>query len=59
MEILNSGEVVTISQLHNLEVTLELMDGRMIKTVEPRIDAIFEEIDTCGEICSNIIRVTE
>ena len=57
--ILNNGEVETISQLHNLEVTLYLLDGRMIKTIEPSIDAIFQEIDTCGTICSNIIRITE
>lgn len=59
LEILNSGEVTAIYQLHNLEVTLELKDGTSIKTIEPNIDAIFQEIDNCGVLCSNIIRATE
>ena len=59
VEILNSGEVESISQYHNLEVTLVLKAGTQIKTVEPSIDAVFQEIEKCGLPCSDIIKVTE
>ncbi len=59
VEILNSGKVETVVQLHNLEVTLVLIDGTSINTVEPIIDAIFEEVDKCGQPCENILLATE
>ena len=59
VEILNTGEVEAIYQLHNLSVTLEMKDGSMIETVEPVIDAIFHEIEKCGDPCSEIIMATE
>ena len=52
MEILNTGEVEMITQLHSLDVTLTMKDGSEIHTVEPQIDAIFDEIEKCGEACS-------
>ncbi len=59
IEILNSGEVVSVYQLHSLEVGLELEDGSMITTVEPRIDDIFHEVEKCGAPCQGIILATE
>ena len=59
VEILNSGEVVEVVQLHNLSVTLHMEDGSLIKTVEPLIDEIFREIDLCDLVCEGIILVTE
>jgi hypothetical protein len=59
IQILNSGEVVGIFQLHSLDVTLELEDGSMIHTVEPRIDDIFLEVERCGAPCQGIILATE
>ena len=59
VEILNTGQVTEAYQTHNLQVTLTLVDGRQIKTVEPSIDEIFREIEICGDICSNIILITE
>lgn len=59
VEILNSGEVETVVQLHNLEVTLVLKDGTSINTVEPIVDAIFEEVDKYGQPCENLILATE
>jgi hypothetical protein len=59
IEILNNGEVVGVYQLHSLKVTLELEDGSMITTVEPRIDDIFDEVEKCGAPCEGIILATE
>jgi PBP1b-binding outer membrane lipoprotein LpoB len=59
VEILNRGEVETVVQRHNLEVTLVLKNGASINTVEPIIDAIFQEVDKCDQPCKNIILATE
>ena len=59
VEILNSGDVEMVVQLHSLDVTLTMEDGSEIHTVEPRIDAVFEEIQKCGEPCSDIALATE
>jgi len=59
VEILNTGQVDSIFQTHNLDVSLVLIDGTTIKTVEPEIDAIFREVERCGRPCSNIMLATE
>ena len=59
IEILNSGAVEMAAQLHNLTVTLVLKDGSEIRTVEPTIDAIFDEVEKCGKPCSGITLATE
>jgi len=59
IELLNTGEVEQVFQLHNLTVTLIFKDGQQVKTVEPTIDAIFTEVQRCGAPCSNIILATE
>ena len=59
VKILNSSEVEMVTQLHNLDVILTLMDGTEIATVEPVIDDIFHEVERCGLHCSNIIIATE
>jgi hypothetical protein len=59
VEILNTGEVEMVVQLHSLDVMLTMKDGSEIHTVEPTIDAIFDEIERCGEPCSQIALTTE
>lgn len=59
VEILNTGEVEMVTQLHSLDVTLTMKDGSEIHTVEPTIDDIFAEIEKCGEPCSQIMMATE
>lgn len=59
IDILNSGEVVGVFQLHSLKVTLELEDGSMITTWEPGIDDIFDEVQKCGAPCEGIVLATE
>lgn len=59
VEILHSGNVEMVVQLHSLDVTLAMEDGSEIHTVEPTIDAIFAEIERCGDPCSDIAVATE
>ncbi|KAA3642348.1 MAG: hypothetical protein DWQ07_25275 [Chloroflexi bacterium] len=59
VEILNRGEVEQAFQLHSLEVTLYLKDGTEVRTKEPVIDAIFDEIDKCGAVCADVLLATE
>jgi hypothetical protein len=59
VELLNSGDVEMVVQLHSLDVTLTMKDGSEIHTVEPTIDAIFAEIEKCGQPCSQIAIATE
>jgi hypothetical protein len=59
VEIIQSGQVEMIAQLHSLDVTLTMKDGSEIHTVEPFIDAVFQEVDKCGKPCSTIILATE
>ncbi len=59
VDIIHSGQVEMVVQLHSLNVTLILKDGTEIHTIEPTIDAVFQEIDKCGLPCSEIIMATE
>lgn len=59
LEILNSGDVEMVVQAHSLDVTFTMKDGSQIHTVEPQIDAIFTEIQKCGEPCTRIVQATE
>lgn len=59
IEILNNGEVDMVAQLHSLEVILTLKNGVEIRTVEPSIDSIFQEVEICGQPCRNITLATE
>jgi hypothetical protein len=59
LQILNTGKVEMVVQAHSLDVTLTMKDGTNIHTVEPQIDAIFDEIENCGRPCSQIALATE
>jgi hypothetical protein len=59
IEILNSGQVIEVVQSHDLEVTLTLEDGNQLKTIEPALDEIFQEIKLCGSDCREILLITE
>jgi hypothetical protein len=54
-----AGEVAQVTQLHSLEVTLEMKDGRRLLTVEPEIDDVFDVVDECGEPCADMVLATE
>jgi hypothetical protein len=59
VEIIHSGQVEMIIQLHSLDVTLTMKDGSEVHTIEPYIDAVFQEVGKCGKPCSTIILATE
>jgi hypothetical protein len=59
LDWLYAGQVTRVIQTHSLDVYLTLEDGRNLRTVEPYIDAIFEEIAACGAPCSDIVIATE
>jgi hypothetical protein len=54
-----AGEVEQVTQLHSLQVTLELRDGRRLVTVEPQIDDVFAVVEACGEPCADMVLATE
>lgn len=58
-ELIRSGQVVQLTQLHSLEVTLDLAEGTRLMTIEPEIDAVFDVVDACGEPCADIVLATE
>ena len=59
MQTIMSGEVQQVFQTHSREVTLVLRDGTTFQTTEPQIDEVFREIERCGELCSDIVKITE
>ncbi len=59
IEILNTGQVTEIMQTHSLEVTLTLEDKSQVLTIEPTIDLIFHQVTLCGELCGEILLITE
>ena len=52
------GKVKSIFQTHSLDVTLTLLDGRSLTTVEPQIDAVIAIIKQCSK-CANLSFATE
>jgi hypothetical protein len=59
VEILNTGNVEVAVQAHSLDITLIMKGGSEIRTVEPAIDAIFDEVKKCGQPCSQVLVATE
>jgi len=57
--LLLAGQVRFIAQSHSLNVQMTLADGRVLTTVEPRIDEIFRVIEECGEPCASTAVATE
>ena len=58
-ELILSGQVEQVFQLHSLEVQLYLEDGRKLVTTEPAIDDVFDVVEECGEPCADIVLATE
>lgn len=58
-ELVLGGQVEQVVQSHDLQVELELKDGRRFSTIEPELDAIFQVIKQCGDPCSSIDLITE
>ncbi len=59
VELLRSGDVTMVAQLHSGDVSLTLDNGAVVHTVGPYLDAIFDEIQACGAPCANIVQAME
>jgi hypothetical protein len=59
VELLRSGQVTMVVQLHSGDVSLTLDNGAVVHTVGPYLDAIFAEIQACGEPCADIVQAME
>jgi len=59
VELLHSGQVTMVVQLHSGDVQLTLDNGAVVHTVGPYLDAIFDEIQACGAPCANIVQAME
>jgi hypothetical protein len=55
--LLQAGEVKSVTQSDELDVTISLQSGTTYTATEPFYDAILEAIDQCGTDCSGL-RVT-
>jgi hypothetical protein len=58
-KLILDGKVKQVSQAHSLFVLLTLADGRTLKTIEPRIDAVLEVVKQCGAKCAGLRIATE
>lgn len=58
-DILATGNVEMVMQTHSQDVSLLMESGLRYETVEPEIDAIFELVRECGEVCSDVALATE
>ena len=58
-ELIQSGDVTAVTQLHSLEVRILLEDGSTVVTQEPAIDDILDVIRDCGQPCASIVFATE
>lgn len=59
IELLRGGHVIMVVQLHSEEVRLTLTNGVVVSTVGPYIDAIFDEVQACGQPCADIVLAME
>ena len=58
LSLINSCEVLRISQLPNRNVDMWLKDGRQIWAVEPKLDDVLQTVQAASR-CGNIIVSTE
>jgi inhibitor of cysteine peptidase len=58
-QMILAGEVAQVTQLHSLQVTLIMRDGRRLVTYEPEIDDVIDVLESCGEPCSEVVFATE
>ncbi len=59
VELIHQGKVKQVSQSHALDVELILKDDSSIRVKEPKIDSVFQEVEKCGELCEDIVLITE
>lgn len=59
INLLHSGQVTMVAQLHSGEVRITLVNGAEVSTTSPYPDAIFDEVQACGAPCADIVLAME
>lgn len=59
VDLLRGGHVTMVAQLHSGEVHLTLTNDAVVSTMSPYPDAIFDEVQACGQPCANIVLAME
>lgn len=49
VKIITLGKVETVSQKHNLEVSITMANGTRYRTTEPKIDEVIQVIERVGK----------
>lgn len=57
--LIQSQQVTTVVQSHDLSLLVTLVDGRSLLAQQPEIDAVLEVIRDCGDPCKNIAVASE
>ncbi|NLE99577.1 MAG: hypothetical protein GX601_01220 [Anaerolineales bacterium] len=53
-EMILVGDIWKVAETHTRDVTLYVIDGRELITVEPQLGDVIEALERCGEPCSEI-----
>lgn len=57
--LIQSQQVTTVVQSHDLSLLVTLVDGRSLLAQQPEIDAILDVIRDCGDPCKNVSVASE
>jgi len=59
VELLRSGQVSGVAELHSGDVQLTLDNGAIVHTIGPYSGAIFDEVQACGAPCADVVLAIE
>ncbi len=59
VQLINDCRVITVSQTHQLKVTLKLKKGITLNTLEPQIDEVIKQVMDTKEKCGSVTIITE
>lgn len=56
---LNTEQVAEVFQQYSLQIVITTTDGRIFLVIAPAKDEIFKMLDSCGQKCNRIRRISE
>lgn len=59
IEMINAGRVIGLYQTSDGVITLTLDDESTVQTAEPSADAIYDELEQCGDVCASIFVISD
>jgi len=59
VELLRSGQVSGVAELHSGDVQLTLDNGAIVHAIGPYSGAIFDEVQACGAPCADVVLAIE